>query len=212
MVPNPPSPHPHPPLWCPGSLNFSQVVSLHPNTSECYPPFLLFPLESSFLGKPFSIPASPLASNPCPSATWLFPEATSLTALAPHTNAAQRQYWNLPNVSCHLTPLHLFSRMSSTNFLGMVLINSDASPDSDLGFLYTTYSLHIHSHGFNFPEELVTPKSVPPTQMSLQHSRPILPTTPGHDYLNTVQSPPWHILFLSHLRSMLTLNTSGSTT
>lgn len=83
MVPNPPSPHPRPPLWCPRSMNFSQVVSLHPNTSECYPPFLLFPLESSFLGKPFSIPASPLASSPCPSETWLFPEATSLRALAP---------------------------------------------------------------------------------------------------------------------------------
>lgn len=154
------------------------MASFHQNTSKCYPPFLLFPLESSFLGKSLLSSASPLASSPCPLETRIFPEATSLTAPVPHTKSC-------PEVLLESSSLFPLPHTPPPLLKDVIHQLFRHSPHKLWCFprLWHWLSYHIFSsypfHDFNFPYELMTPNSVPPTQMSPQHSRSILSTTPG---------------------------------
>lgn len=93
----------------------------------------------------------------------------------------------------------------------MVLINSDASQDSDLGSLHTTYSLHIHSHDFIFlPSQWVSDQYLHHSclpHMPDSFSQPLLDLTTWILYsclncttVNTTHSlplpSPWHIRFV----------------
>ena len=206
MAPAPPLPTLYGAL---GHSTHGQAYSLLPNASECSPPcrpFLLFLLESSFLGKLFSAswlhPWPPHPAFQRPAVPW----GHLPSALSPTHHRVQWQCCNIPNFS-HTPPPLLKDVISQLSRHG---------PHKFCCFpgLWPWFSsYHILSSypppWFHFPYEPVTPSSVPPAQMSPPRSRLIFPNTAGLGYLDIVQSPQLHhvqhrlILCLSALWSML---------